>query len=324
MRYTSSRVTTIELRFQVFSARFLVQTKRYGPLSNTTVVIVNWNGAEYLPRLLDSIKQEAACATIVIDNASTDKSRGILKDYSWVRRIENDRNLGYGVAANQGIAVAVTPYVLLLNVDVVVLRGSISMLEDYLEQNKDVALVAPQLVFPDGRLQPSVRSFPSVASLALYLSFLDRVIPTKYRLPASGHNRTLDVDQPMGAALMIRKSVLDQAGSFDPAYFLYMEEVDLCYRIKQNGWRIVYNPQAKMIHHAGGSSVQDWERAQRNFLESVFVYFRKHHLSKVPSLKMAMPAALVFRALILFLTGRFPQSRFFFRLALERRRPRLH
>ncbi len=242
----------------------------------TSAVIVNWNGADYLERLLDSLGAAPVEAIIVIDNASSDSSAEILSRYSKVQTIRNAKNLGFGAAANQGIALSKSPYVLLLNVDVEVLPGSIETLEKFLDKHQETALAAPCLLFPNGRLQPSCRSFPTVSRLFLYFSYLDHVIPSGYRLNEKDLQDAREVDQPMGAAWLLRKNVFEEAGGFDSRFFLYMEDVDLCRRIKSLGWKIYYIPDARLIQHAGGSSRQDWERSHTNLFEGMLLYFQKH------------------------------------------------
>ena len=229
--------------------------------------------------------------------------------------IQNSKNLGYGAAANQAIAISETPFVLLLNVDVEILPGAIETMERYLSQHSEVALVAPKLIFPDGTLQPSLRTFPTAKSIALYLSFLDRLFHSQYRKGAKEHQLSDDIDQPMGAAMMIRKSVLQEIGGFDERFFLYMEEVDLCYRIKQKHYRIAFVPQAEVIHHAGGSSRQDWERAQTQFLQSVRLYFEKHDPEQARRWQKLLPPALMFRSVLLFCSGRVREAKFYLKSA---------
>jgi GT2 family glycosyltransferase len=197
-----------------------------------------------------------------------------------------------------------------------ILPGAIDALELYLKEHVDVALVAPRLLFPDGRLQPSIRAFPTAKSVALYLSYLDRIFSTGYRKTPKEHQHSHEIDQPMGAAMMVRTSVIKEIGGFDPRFFLYMEEVDLCYRIKQKGYKIVYLPEARMIHHAGGSSRQDWERAQTHFLNSVRLYFEKHNPQQARKLQKWLPPALLARALVLLCLGKFREAWFWLRNVL--------
>src|SRR5437773_6152324 len=153
----------------------------------TAVVIVNWNGATFLPALLESAEASACKEIIVVDNASTDDSLSVLSRFPSVRVIANHSNLGYGNASNQGIEAAHTDYVLLLNADTRLLPGSVQRLESFLDDKSDVAVAAPQLLFPDGRLQPSVRRFPTILNLFLFLSYLDRLIPSGYRVSEKHH-----------------------------------------------------------------------------------------------------------------------------------------
>ena len=285
--------------------------------SITTVVIVNWNGGEFLKESLEAIRQEKPAETIVLDNASSDHSLTILSEFPEVHVIANNANLGFGRAANQGIQQAKSEYVFLLNVDTRLLPGSVRALEQFLQDHPETAIVAPQLLFPDGRLQPSCRRFPTTARLFCYLSYLDRIIPSGYRLNSTQHMSEREVDQPMGAALMLRKSTIVQAGLFDERFFLYMEEVDLCWRLKKSGWKIHYLPQAKVLHYAGGSASKDWERSQEFFFNSVIIYFKKqgYSLLRMIMLKCSLSVALLIRSAVLRFSGQRRQSRFYRRMS---------
>src|SRR5580765_3128213 len=155
--------------------------------AQTTVVIVNWNGAAYLNQLIQSIQHEKSAKIVVVDNNSTDSSIPILQKFTDVHVIQNSDNRGFAAAANQGIALADTSNVLILNADVFATPGSITALEKFLDEKNDAGAVAPRLSFPDVSLQLSCRNFPAPFTLFLYLSFLDRIIPTKYRLRAKDH-----------------------------------------------------------------------------------------------------------------------------------------
>jgi GT2 family glycosyltransferase len=281
-------------------------------------VIVNWNGVRFLPPLLRSIHHEEPARILVIDNASFDGSQQYLRAQTGIRTIENSENIGFGAAANQGIKESNTPYILLLNVDTQAVPGSIGQLEAFLNRNVKAGIVAPQLLFSDGTLQPSCRNLPTVWNYSIFLSYLDHLIPAGYRIGKKKHDRTMKVEQPMGAVLMIRKSALDTTGLFDPLFTLYMEEIDLCKRMKESGWEIYYLAEAKFIHHAGGSTSQDWERSQREYFTNVMRYFQKHFPEKpLRSVKYPLSAALILRSFVLMLAGRFRQSRFYFKQAFR-------
>jgi GT2 family glycosyltransferase len=286
--------------------------------NQTSVVIVNWNGAEFLRPLLLSIEKCKPHEIIVIDNASEDNSADILAQFPSARIIRNTENLGFARAANQGIRQCKMPYVLLLNADVEVLPGAITRLQKFLQDVPSAAVVAPQLLFPNGTIQPSCRTFPTIPKMFFYLSYLDHIVPTGYRLNKELHEETMEVDQPMGAAFMMRKASLEEVGNFDEDFFLYMEEVDLCQRLKQARYKIFYLPEAKMIHYAGGSSRKDWERSQRDFLQSTVLYFRKRTSSKFRQilLKVSLSFALLLRSVFSFLRGGLHRSSFYAKSSL--------
>ncbi len=254
----------------------------------------------------------------MIDNASSDGSLEFLSGQAGIRTIENRENLGFGRAANQGVQESKKPYILLLNADTEALPGSLETLEAFLNRNPAAGVVAPQLLFPEGKLQPSCRNFPTPLNNFLFLSYLDYLIPAGYRISKRKHKRLMKVDQPMGAALMIRRSALDTIGCFDPRFSLYMEEVDLCKRMKEGGFEIFYLPEAKFFHHAGGSTRQDWERSQMEYFRNVIRYFQKHFPEKrLSSVKFTLSTALILRSFVLFLAGRFRQSKFYLNQAFD-------
>jgi GT2 family glycosyltransferase len=275
--------------------------------SKTAVVVVNWNGESYLEELIRSVDAEKPAQFIAIDNNSSDSSLQILQAHPGIALIANTENVGFGAAANQGIELSKAANVLILNADLQAMPGAIQSLEKFLDTHNDAGAVAPKLMFPDGNLQPSCRKFPTPSSLFFYLTFLDRIIPINYRLSAKQHDDTQTVDQPMGAALMIRKSILDQIGSFDESYFLYMEDVELCERIIRAGWKIYYYPVAEFIHDAGGSSRKDPYNSQKHFVESALLYFRKKHY-EMGFTKLTIAAAYIIRSLGYFFTGNFKNA----------------
>lgn len=284
--------------------------------AQTAVVIVNWNGAAFLEPLLKSLESEQIAEIVVVDNDSSDQSTEILKRHGSVKVIQNSHNRGFGAAANQGIEATSAPFVLLMNADTQLIPGAAGSLEQFLANHGRFAAAAPALVFPDGKLQLSLRRFPTATRIFLYLSYLDHLFPSGYRLKPEEHRGAETVEQPMGAALLLRRSSLEQVGYFDPQFFMYLEEVDLCRRFVDAGWEIAYVPEAKIIHHAGGSSNQAWERTQREYLESLIRYFRKHGSSfQVVALRFAIPVALLIRAIAQFFLFHFRQSGFYLRAA---------
>lgn len=284
--------------------------------SQSAVVVVNWNGAAFLQPLMESLEAQKPAEVVVVDNHSSDASTEIIARYPAAKAILNSCNAGFGSAANQGIEATQAPFILLLNADTRIQPGAMEILEHSLLENQDAAIAAPQLVSENGEIQKSLRRFPTVFRIFLYLSYLDRVIPSGYMLAPDEHLRAHSVEQPMGAALLFRRSALHQTGSFDPQFFMYMEEVDLCRRLHAAGWKIIFVPDAKVLHHEGGSSNQAWARTQTNYLESLLRFFKKHGTNfDLAALRFSIPVALMFRAVIQLFRGRLRAFAFYVRSA---------
>jgi N-acetylglucosaminyl-diphospho-decaprenol L-rhamnosyltransferase len=241
---------------------------------------------------------------IVIDNASSDGSAAMVAaEFPAVRLIANMENVGFTRGNNQGQAVARGRQVFFLNPDTEVVGDALATMVAYLDAHPEVGALGPQLRYGDGSLQSSRRRFPTFAT-ALFES-----TPLAWHWPANPWARRYrmedrvsgirdqgsgirgqgegtagslahtgqDVDWVVGAALMVRGEVLAQIGGFDEGYFMYSEELDLCRRIKEAGWRIVYLPTAQVIHHEGKSSEQVVAARHIRFQTSKVRYFRKFH-----------------------------------------------
>jgi N-acetylglucosaminyl-diphospho-decaprenol L-rhamnosyltransferase len=167
-------------------------------------------------------------------------------------------NLGFGAAANRGIAVARGHYAAVLNPDVVVESGTMKALAAALDADPALGAVAPRVDNPDGTLYPSVRAFPSLAD-AVGHAFLGFVAPgnrfsRRYRMLDWDHATGGDVDWASGTCLLLRRAGLGDEARFDESYFMYVEDVDLCWRMRQAGWRVAYEPAGRVVHTVGASS----------------------------------------------------------------------
>lgn len=250
-----------------------------------SIVIVCWNVREYLVECLRSIEvNQPSCRfeMIVVDNASADGTIDVIKkDFSKVTVVANNENRGFAAANNQGIERSKGEYILFLNPDTIVHPHSLDNLINFLDNNDDVGACGPKLLNSDRTTQRSVRRFPSFRG-ALYRHTAFRflgIFKNKYEkwvMKDFDYNRQIEVDQLMGAALMTRKLVLQQVGSMDESFFVYYEEVDLCYRIKQAGWRIVYIPEAVVTHLGGRSAGQIPVGKRIIAMTSLLKFFRKH------------------------------------------------
>src|SRR6202789_2532179 len=152
-------------------------------------------------------------------------------------------------------------YILLLNPDTEVKTGALSTLIKFLDDHPKAAVVAPQLLNTDGSVQRSCRAFPSFSGMLYELLGLSRIMPSvkkfrEYKMLDWAHDDERQVDQPEGACLLIRSTVLDQVGRLDEGYFMLFEEVDWCYRVKQAGYEIWFTPRAQVVHHYGQSIKQ--------------------------------------------------------------------
>lgn len=250
-----------------------------------SIIIVSWNVRDLLERCLRSIAErafEAPHEVIVIDNASVDGSAAMVREkFPQVNLIENTENRGFAVACNQGIRESAGEYVFFLNPDSEITEGLIEKLTGYLDVHADVGIVAPQVLNADGSIQSSIQRFPTPASQLGVLFKVRRFFPhllSQYYAADFDYNKDeQDVDQPDGAALMVRKEALKLLGGFDEQFFLWFDEVDLCRRFKNAGWRIVYCSRVHIIHHSGKSFAQKGIlEKQRLFFTSCAQYLRRH------------------------------------------------
>jgi GT2 family glycosyltransferase len=192
--------------------------------------------------------------------------------------LENSHNSGFAAANNQGIRRARGEFVLLLNPDTEILPGSLQAMVDFMRATPRAGAAGGCLVNPDGSLQASASPSPTLARELWRLIHLDRLRPLSlYPLTewSAGGPRSVDVVQ--GAALILRRSALDEVGFLDEDYFMYTEEVDLCYRLRRSGWEVFWLPHAKVLHWGGQSTRQRRSEMFLRLYESKVIFFRKRH-----------------------------------------------
>jgi len=253
------------------------------PVARVAVIIVSWNTRELLAECVASVVDSADAAeleTIVVDNHSTDGSREMLRDrYPRVRVIANECNRGFGAANNQAIEATDAPYVLMLNSDARLPRGALAGLLARLEREARAGLVGAQLHYPDGRFQFSHARFPDLVQELLVLSGLGRRCHGRW-YPSGGPDTDRGarvVDWVGGACMLARRAALTAVGGFDEGYFMYGEEMDLCYALRTAGWQVWYEPGARVIHHGGGSSRQTADAAEARLYRGRLRFFRKYY-----------------------------------------------
>lgn len=250
-----------------------------------SIVIVSYNARELLRTCIESTASERAEEIVVIDNASSDGSdQMVMQDFPWVRMIPSE-NIGYGAAANLAIEACSSEYVLLLNSDTVLHPGSLQALCDHLNGHPQAAIVGPLLVNPDGTHQASCFSFPTPLQILLRdtsLSIFGTGIPSK------GSSLVAQtVPWVLGAALTIRRSAFDSVGGFDRSFFMYFEEVDLCYRLHRSGWQIHFTPAATVTHLGGGSTRQQRPAMALQLYKSLCHFYQLHY-SRLQSFQLKL------------------------------------
>ena len=272
-----------------------------------SIVIVSWNCWEFLPAGLDSIFQQIVPEkeVIVIDNDSSDgTAQKVSQQYPQVKLIVNPHNSGYARACNQGIKEAQGDFVLLLNPDTLLQPESLSKMGQFMKDNPEVGALGPQLLNPDGSIQPSCRRFPTYSTLIWEFTGLSRLFSShplfgSWRMGDFDFQEGREVDQPMASALLIRKRVTEAVGLMDERFKMFFNDVDYCLRIRQAGFKIVYYPPAKLIHHLGGATRKRW--LARIFFShgGFFQYLKKHHSSGFKLIPLIMfGAGLILSAIL--------------------------
>ena len=222
-----------------------------------------------------------AVEIIVVDNAGGDGTAELVRErFPAVRLIANESNRGFAAANNQGLAAATGRHVLFLNPDTIVHPGALAAMVAALDADETIGACGPQLLNADGSIQPSARRFPDYGALLhqytplRLLRFL-RGAYRRYKMADFDFATATDVDSLMGAALAVPRRVLEEVGTFDERFFVYLEEVDLCRRIWAAGCRVRFEP-AGQITHLGGVSAAS-ATASLYFCRSLFRYIRKYH-----------------------------------------------
>ncbi|MCD4670586.1 MAG: glycosyltransferase family 2 protein, partial [Actinomycetia bacterium] len=231
-------------------------------IKKLSIIIVTYNSLGYLGECLNSIyahPPETGFDISIVDNASSDGTgEYIKKNHPGVALISNKENKGFAAASNQAITATDSRYVLLINSDCQVFEGSIERLLDYFGKTPKAAIAGPKIINSDGSIQYSCRSFPSFFGAAAH-TILTHIYPDnpfskKYKLVDVSRKEPFSVDWVSGSCMMIRRSALEDIGLLDESYFMYVEDIDICYRAWQKGSEVHYMPHSEVLHHVGGSS----------------------------------------------------------------------
>jgi N-acetylglucosaminyl-diphospho-decaprenol L-rhamnosyltransferase len=243
-----------------------------------SIVIVCWNDKEYLEQCLNSLYQgglRSIFDVVAVDNGSSDGSQAMLREkFPQVQLIQNDHNAGLGRASNQGIEATQGRYVLLLNNDTLVNGPSFDAMVEFLDTHPEAGAVGGQLLNADGTVQSCYNDFPSLHEEFLIATRLGEFLWDGY--PANvTDTQVRSVDWMGSACLMLRRKALDHVGLLDEEYFIYGDEADLQYRLKQAGWQLYYLPHATTIHYGGGS-MNRWGRRKMVY-RGHMLFFKKNY-----------------------------------------------
>lgn len=257
-----------------------------------SVIIVTFNNEKTIKKCLNSLSQSIShlrTQLIIIDNKSTDRTREILFDqniwnshlFAKVEKLENKKNLGYTRAVNLGLKLCTGKILLLLNPDIILLNNTIPFLYSTLLAENRYGIVAPQLRYLNGQIQPSCRRFPRKIDVVYEFLGLAKMVPqsrifNKWRMPDFDHRTSRNVDQPQGAFLLIKESVIKKIGYLDENLPMFFSDVDLCYRVITAGWEIWFCSMVFAYHVKGASVRQKWAEMIVSSHRSFVDYFAKY------------------------------------------------
>ncbi|HEX2040398.1 MAG TPA: glycosyltransferase family 2 protein [Acidimicrobiales bacterium] len=232
------------------------------PAARVAAVVVNFNTRDHLVECVRSLRKAGVEEIVVVDNDSHDGSGEALAAADREARfLPTGANLGFGRAANRGAEVAQADYILVCNPDLTVDPDAVDILAEVLDRRPGTAVVGPRIVDPDGTTYPSPRVFPGLLD-AVGHAFLGYVAPRnrftrRYRmLDVDRDVPAVDVDWVSGSCFLARRSAWDALGGFDEGYFMYAEDVDLCWRAHRAGWQVAFEPAARVTHVQGVSTAR--------------------------------------------------------------------
>jgi GT2 family glycosyltransferase len=254
---------------------------------NISIIIVSYNVKAQLLECLASLKAGSgglAAEVIVVDNASSDGSvEAVNSAYPAVKLVARQDNQGFAAACNTGIRAATGEYPVVLNPDTEVEPGSLRVLYDFMESHPRAGIAGPKVLGFDGKIQPTCRSIPGYLNILfarkspLTLLWSDNPGASSYLVRGLSDKNPSPVPALGGVCLILRREMLGQTGLLDERYFMYLEDIDLCFAAGRAGWEVWYHPLAVVKHHWGKSSAQDKARMADEHRRSMYLFFGKNH-----------------------------------------------
>lgn len=268
------------------------------------IVILNWNTRALLQRCLETVYASEGDITfrvVVVDNASSDDSAAMVREYfPQATLIQSPTNNGYSYGNNLGLrelgfggrantSKDAPRYALLLNPDTEVPANVFAHMVAWMDGRRDVGAAGVKLVLPDGTLDKACRrSFPTPMISIYHFSGLGKLFPdsprfARYNMTYLSPDVETEVDSVVGAYMQVRREAIDAVGLLDEVFFMYGEDIDWAFRIKNAGWKIVYHPQVEVKHVKRAASKQS-QRAQYEFWRAMLIFYRKHYRATTPLL----------------------------------------
>lgn len=274
-----------------------------------SIIIVNYNAGHYLENCLRSVYAETNQITFdvwVVDNNSKDESVSMIRrNFPLVNLIENKANIGFAGANNEALSKCTGDYVLLLNPDTLILDNAIEKTVGFLDENPQTGIAGCKVLNEDGTLQLACRrSIPTPGVAFFRLAGLSRLFPNskmmaEYNLTYLNPDKPHEVDAVSGAFLMIRRRVIDKIGTLDERFFMYGEELDWCLRTKKAEWKVMYYPDAGVIHYKGECSKSNSRKAAFEFHRSMYLFHKKHFADNYnPAINIIIYAGILLKALV--------------------------
>lgn len=276
---------------------------RKGLDMDLSIIVLNYNGKAWLEKLLPSLQTNWLKDTrletevVVVDNASTDASTTFVEQQSGVRLICSDRNGGFAFGNNLALKNNPARYVMLLNSDTEFFpQGSnLDVLVDYMDANPNVGIITPLLLLCDGLMdRASHRGEPTPWAALTYFSGLERAFPHckafgKYHLTYKPLDVVHEIDACSGAAMLIRNEAIAHVGLLDERFFMYAEDIDFCKRFREAGYRVVFHPEVKLLHHKyrsglNGVEVKIQYETRKWFYDTMLQYYDKHYRKQYPAI----------------------------------------
>ena len=278
-----------------------------------SIIIVNYNVKEFIQNLLHSIvkaTKRIEYEVIIIDNASNDGSVEFLREkFPEVKLIVNSVNRGFSRANNQGLSIAKGEYLLLLNPDTLLREDTLNNMIDFFNSNPGAGLAGCKILNPDGTLQLACRrSFPGPWTSFCKVTGLGSLFPNsrvfaRYNLTYLDENKTNEVDAVSGSFMMLKREIYEKIGGLDEQFFMYGEDLDLCYRVQKAGYKVFYVHNTQIIHYKGESTRRSGIDETKIFYEAMNLFVKKH-LSSSVLVEAILHSAIAFRRLFAFLGRR--------------------